>query len=58
MIDSLFKNSGMMVPGLINFYFVGVWATSAGALFVNALSGRKAIKHICKLDNKKFGTEI
>ena len=32
------------LPGLSNFYLVGTWATSAGALFANALSGKKIIK--------------
>jgi len=53
-IGSLFKNSGMIVPGLENFYFVGVWATSAGALFVNALSGKKAIQKICRDKGRQF----
>jgi len=53
-IGSLYKNSGMTVPGLGNFYFVGVWATSAGALFVNALSGRKAVRRICREEGRRF----
>lgn len=53
-IGSLYKNSGMVVPGLENFYFVGAWATSAGALFVNALSGKKAIRKICKEEGRPF----
>jgi len=31
------------LPGLSNFYLVGTWATSIGALFANALSGKKII---------------
>ncbi|KPU45522.1 phytoene desaturase (lycopene-forming) [Oxobacter pfennigii] len=53
-IGSLFKNEEMLVPGLDNFYFVGAWSTSAGALFVNALSGKKAIQYICKKERQKF----
>lgn len=32
------------LPGLSGFYLVGTWATSAGALFANALSGKKVIE--------------
>ncbi len=42
------------LPGLSNFYFVGVWASMAPALFGNALSGRKAIQTLCKKDGRKF----
>lgn len=44
------------LPGLSNFHLVGAWVTSAGALFVNALSGRTVIKAICKSDGKRFQT--
>ncbi|OPX87151.1 MAG: Phytoene desaturase (lycopene-forming) [Pelotomaculum sp. PtaB.Bin104] len=42
------------LPGLANFHLVGVWVTSAGALFMNALSGKKIIQSICKNDGKSF----
>ncbi len=42
------------LPGLSGFYFVGAWATSAGALFMNALSGRKVMKMICDKGSKRF----
>lgn len=42
------------LPGLSDFYLVGTWATSAGALFANALSGRKTIKNICERDGRRF----
>lgn len=51
---SMFGSKDMLVPGLGNFYFVGVWATSAGATFMNALSGKKAVKRICKKEHIKF----
>jgi phytoene dehydrogenase-like protein len=44
------------LPGLEGFYMAGVWVTAAGALFSNALSGRNAIKDICKADGKRFAT--
>jgi phytoene dehydrogenase-like protein len=57
-IGSMFKNSGMNIPGLENFYFAGAWATSAGALFINAHSGKKAIKNICKKEGRKFTSTV
>jgi phytoene dehydrogenase-like protein len=48
------KGWEMTLPGLAHFYLVGQWATSAGSLFSNALSGRVAIKMICKLQGKTF----
>ncbi len=48
------KGWEMTLPGLSNFYMVGQWATSAGSLFSNALSGRTAIKTLCKQQGKKF----
>jgi len=48
------KGLQLTLPGLKNFYFAGVWATSAGALFMNALSGRKVIQAICKNKGKRF----
>ncbi len=42
------------LPGLSNFYFVGVWASMSPSLFGNALSGRIAIQTLCKKDRKKF----
>ncbi|HYE83064.1 MAG TPA: NAD(P)/FAD-dependent oxidoreductase [Clostridia bacterium] len=55
--SSMIKSSGMTVPGLDNFYFAGVWATSAGALFANALSGKKVIQRICRKERQKFSTQ-
>lgn len=54
-LGSLFNNKDMTLNGLDNFYFVGAWATSAGALFLNALSGKKAIQRLCKMEGLKFG---
>ncbi len=42
------------LPGLYNFYFVGVWATMMGSLFHNANSGKTIIMRICKKDGRKF----
>jgi len=54
--DPLDKKFKMTLPGLSNFYFVGVWVTMMGSLFHNANSGKTVIRHICKKDNKKFTT--
>ena len=50
------KGWEMTLPGLSSFYLVGQWATSAGALFSNALSGRTALRTICKQEGKRFVT--
>ncbi len=49
--DKKFKTT---LPGLSNFYFVGVWATMMGSLFDNANSGKTIIRRICKKEGKKF----
>jgi len=45
------------LPGLTNFYFVGVWASAMGSLAHNALSGKTIIRRICKKDGKEFKTK-
>jgi phytoene dehydrogenase-like protein len=52
--DKKFKTT---LPGLANFYFVGVWATMMGSLFHNAYSGKAIIRRICKKDGKKFKSQ-
>jgi phytoene dehydrogenase-like protein len=44
----------MTLPGLEGFYFVGVWASMAGSLFGNALSGKRAIRALCRKEGKRF----
>ncbi len=44
----------LTLPGLENFYFAGVWASMAPSLFGNALSGRVAIKAICRRLKRPF----
>jgi len=46
-----------VLPGLQNFYFVGVWSTMTGALFSNANSGRTIMRTICRKDGRKFLTD-
>ncbi len=45
------------LPGLSNFYFVGVWATAMGSLAHNANSGKTIIRRICRKDGKRFRTQ-
>ena len=42
------------LPGLSDFYFVGVWVSAMGSLAHNANSGKTIIRRICKRDNKEF----
>ena len=48
------KSKPLGLPGLSNFHFAGTWATSAGALFMNALSGKRVVQHLCRRDGKPF----
>jgi phytoene dehydrogenase-like protein len=48
------KKSTTTLPGLSDFYFVGVWATAMGSLAHNASSGKTIIRRICKKDGKRF----
>jgi len=48
------RNQEKTLPGLADFYFVGAWMSSTGALFTNALSGRTVIRDICRKDGKTF----
>jgi phytoene dehydrogenase-like protein len=52
--DKTYKTT---LPGLSNFYFVGVWATMMGSLPHNALSGKTIIQRLCKQDGKTFQTQ-
>ncbi len=49
--DKKFKTT---LPGLSDFYFVGIWATAMGSLAHNANSGKTIIRRICKKDDKEF----
>jgi phytoene dehydrogenase-like protein len=51
--DKKFKTT---LPGLSNFYFVGIWATAMGSIAHNASSGKTIIRRICKKDGKEFKT--
>jgi len=49
--DKKFKTT---LPGLSNFYFVGIWSTAMGSLAHNAASGKTIIRRICQKDGKEF----
>jgi len=49
--DRKFKTT---LPGLSNFYFVGLWATMVASLSQNAHSGKIIIRRICRKDGKEF----
>jgi thioredoxin reductase len=46
--------NGYKTDILENFYFTGTWATAAGALFMNALSGKRVIQSLCREDRSPF----
>lgn len=47
-------NQRYTLPGLKNFFFVGSWATSAGSLFMNALSGKQVVQKVCRQNGVRF----
>jgi phytoene dehydrogenase-like protein len=50
------KSQESTLPGLESFHLAGTWATSAGALFMNALSGKRVIQDICGKHRRRFVT--
>ena len=56
--DPLDRKFEYTLPGLSNFYFVGVWATITGSLFHNANSGKSVIRRICRKEGKKFTSSV
>ena len=53
-LGTLMGASQNTLPGLDNFYMTGVWVSATGAVFSNALTGKTAIKKICKHEGRKF----
>jgi phytoene dehydrogenase-like protein len=51
---SIGKSLKNTLPGLNNFYLAGQWLTPGGGLPPSALSGKTAIKQICKKERLKF----
>ncbi len=56
--DTSDKNFKTTLPGLSNFYLVGIWATMMASLFNNANSGKTIIRRICRQEKKKFVTSL
>jgi phytoene dehydrogenase-like protein len=48
----MYRNNSL--PGLKNFYLAGGWVTAAGALLMNAMSGKAAVKKICRQCGVRF----
>lgn len=44
----------MTLPGLERFYFIGGWSSLQGSLFGNVLSGRRAIRALCRRLGRPF----
>jgi phytoene dehydrogenase-like protein len=59
-IDMVAGGKGMAktLPGLKNFYMAGQWVEPGGGIPTAALSGRKLLAMLCKLDKKKFVTSL
>ncbi|TSA24677.1 MAG: NAD(P)/FAD-dependent oxidoreductase [Bacteroidetes bacterium] len=53
---SMRQRNLMTLPGLSNFYMVGHWVAPGGGLPSGLITGRMAVKKICKKDRKKFVT--
>lgn len=53
-VKDMITGNKITVPGLDRFYFAGIWATSAAATFINALSGKKAVQQICRKEKVQF----
>lgn len=51
------KRNGPGIPGLKNFYFSGVWATTGG-LIRAAAAGRHVMQFICQDDKKTFTAHV
>ena len=52
--SNITKHLGNTLPGLDNFYMAGQWLFPGGGLPPSVLSGKTAIRKICKNDNKSF----
>ena len=52
--DNITKQLKNILPGLDNFYMAGQWLFPGGGLPPSVLSGKTAIRQICKKDKKAF----
>ncbi|MCX6248174.1 MAG: NAD(P)/FAD-dependent oxidoreductase [Bacteroidetes bacterium] len=53
---ALSKQIPQILPGLENFYMAGQWVSAGGGLPSGLITGRNAIKKICKKEKVKFVT--
>ena len=42
------------LPGLADFYMAGQWVVPGGGVPISLLSGRDAVRILCKRDGKPF----
>lgn len=56
-LEKVIKKHGPVLPGLENFYFSGVWATTGG-LIRAAAAGRHVMQFICRDDDRPFRATI
>jgi phytoene dehydrogenase-like protein len=54
--NALTKQIPQTLPGLENFYMAGHWVSAGGGLPAGLITGRNAIKKICKKEKVKFVT--
>ncbi|MFH1160150.1 MAG: NAD(P)/FAD-dependent oxidoreductase [bacterium] len=54
--QSLQQRNLMTLPGLDNFYMVGHWVAPGGGLPAGLITGRMAVKKMCKKERKRFVT--
>jgi phytoene dehydrogenase-like protein len=48
------KGLSRTLPGLEGFYMAGQWAEASIGIPTAAVSGRRAVKTMCKKDGRKF----
>ncbi len=52
--ENITKSLKNTLPGLANFYLAGQWLFPGGGIPPSVLSGKQAIKQICKKEKKQF----
>jgi phytoene dehydrogenase-like protein len=55
---AMLKGLTRTLPGLSSMYMVGQWAEATIGLPTAAISGRRAIRNICRLDRKRFRATV
>lgn len=55
-MGAMLKGFTRTLPGLANFHMAGQWAEAMIGLSTAAISGRNAVRRICKQDGRRFRT--